>query len=207
MKRNYSYKVTDVLESLDPETRGVIKTLAEKTGDKDVTIRGLISSGASNRSESMALLALLRSEASRFAPKLSFQRRCEILALYKRGIPRETLARLYGVDRRTVTHIYNPLSPHYKNVRDHYVGLGEEQFFNTYLTEEVMNRALIFHNENTEAPANSKHAKQKAGLHYIRGHNCEHNHRVKIEWRNSDAIIETAGWYYCDLDGDFPDKW
>src|SRR5262252_4002411 len=87
-----------------------------------------------------AILAIIPAGAYRqdrkFAAKLDFPQRCEILALYRRGVGRNILADAFGVDRRTVTHIHNPVSPHYKNVRAEYDRLGKEACEQAYVTEE-----------------------------------------------------------------------
>jgi len=41
----------------------------------------------------------------------------------------------------------------------------------------------------------------------VRGKNCEQEHRIIIQWREKDDTLDAAGWYYKDLDGDFPDAW
>jgi hypothetical protein len=116
---------------------------------------------------------------------------------------------MYNIDRRTVTHICNPLSTHYKAVREMETGLGADRFRETYLNDTIINKALAFRQETEQAPeTNNKLAKGKAGVHVVRGKLCEHDHRVIIAWKNNDdPQIEVAGWYYKDLDGDFPDNW
>ena len=54
-----------------------------------------------------------------------------------------------------------------------------------------------------------KMANKKQGLHIVRGPMCTYDHRVTIAWREPSEIdnITVAGWYYRDLDSDFPDHW
>lgn len=162
-------------------------------------------SSSSTREERFALLASINAGATKYAAKLSFDQRCEILALRHAGVRREVLAKMYGVDRRTITHIYNPLSPHYKNVRATEVGMGKEKFRETFVTDELLADALA---RSEPEAKNNKFASKKAGLHVVRGTNCNYDHRVRIEWLEAGQHdVEEAGWYYCDLDSDFPTGW
>ena len=162
-------------------------------------------SDASTREERLALLRSLN-ETNRFAAKLSFDQRCEILALRHAGVRREVLAKMYGVDRRTITHIYNPLSPHYKNVRDLETGLGRDQFREKFVNDDLLAAATSQSRE--EKVENNKYAKAKQGLHVVRGPMCNYDHRVAIQWIEAGQHGTTiSGWYYRDLDGDFPDTW
>jgi hypothetical protein len=161
-----------------------------------------------SREERIALLTSLYSEKNKFAAKLTFEQRCEILALHRLGITREAVASMYNIDRRTVTHICNPLSKHYKKVREMEVGLGVDRFRETYLNDETINKALAFRQEaETVAEVNNKYAKGKAGVHVVKGKNCQMEHRVIIAWKDKEGDIEIAGWYYKDIDSDFPDNW
>ena len=157
------------------------------------------------REERIALLASLNTGITKFAAKLTFEQRCEILALHRMGVRRDVLAKIYGVDRRTITHIHNPMSPHYKNVRAQETGMGREAFHDFYVTEELFNAVQA--RSQPEGKSN-QYANKKAGLHMVQGPMCNYTHRVKIAWIEAGKIDGyEAGWYYCDLDGDFPDKW
>lgn len=76
----------------------------------------------------------------RFAPKLTHEQRCSILAAVIMGHPREAVAHAFGVNRRTITHICNRSSPSYKSVRDEYDRHGKAEFLRMFLTDEVRNK-------------------------------------------------------------------
>lgn len=76
---------------------------------------------------------------NKFGPKLDFDQRCEILALWRTGlVSRMSLSRAYGIDRRTVSHIYANDSVHYRDVREEEAKLGKDAFLAKYLTENAM---------------------------------------------------------------------
>jgi hypothetical protein len=55
---------------------------------------------------------------------------------------------------------------------------------------------------------NNKLASGKAGIHIVRGKMCSYDHRVAIQWIEAGQHGTTiSGWYYRDLDGDFPETW
>jgi hypothetical protein len=165
--------------------------------------------------------ASLRVDAGRFAPKLNHEERCQLLACYLKGVNRRLLAVAFGINRRTVTHIYNTNSPHYKDVRKELEMLGRDAFINKYLSEDVANRlkeaennkrtqVLMQLNDKEEMQLanrlitpNPKRTKD-AGLHVIHPDHCEYSHRVRIGWVNG---FHGEGWYYKDLDGAFPEEW
>jgi len=206
---NNSVKVSEAIQALDPEVRAILTGILSKTGaNGETTVSQLIGMAKpTTGNERHALLSLCNWNSNKFAPKLSFAKRCEILALYRSGLSRESLAAMYKIDRRTVTHIYNPMSPHYKNVREMETGLGLDRFRETYLSEDTWNKALMFSQAKDKGEQNNKYAKAKEGVHIVRGKNCLYEHRVIIRWREKDDVIDVPGWYYNDLDGDFPDKW
>jgi hypothetical protein len=150
-----------------------------------------------------------RETFGKFAPKLTQRQRCEVMALKILGYTREVMAAVYKVDRRTITHIYNPVSRHYHNVKQELKMMGEKAFLEEYATPEVINRAM----EESEAvkpefTGNNKYANKQQGLHRVRGPNCSYDHRVYISWiEGGTENVETSGWYYRDLDSDFPDGW
>lgn len=206
--------IEEAMTFIDPEYRSVLEGMVEtmpnntKLSVNDV-LNHFIPDMSLNREERLALLSLIGVNKNKFAAKLNNTQRCEILALYYRGFRRETLAKMYGVDRRTITHIYTAHSPHYKNVRNERIGIGAEQFEHKYLTDDIINKAMsFFHSISKAENVNNEHANAKRGLHVVQGKNCAYAHRVTISWReaNGDAII-TSGWYYQDLDGDFPEMW
>jgi len=204
-------KVSEVIENIGPESRVVIKDMIARAGaNGEITIDQLLalyhhSNPNVTRDERLALVTLAYSNSGKFAPKLDFTRRCEVLALHRAGITNEAIAAMYGIDRRTVVHIYTERSPHYKKVREEEIGLGRERFQATYLTQDNLTKAQSY--RDTKQDMNNKYANRKAGVNVVRGPMCDLNHRVMIQWLEIDGDIEVAGWYYRDLDGDFPDKW
>jgi hypothetical protein len=141
-----------------------------------------------------------RSEG-KFVPKLNFAERCEILAFYRRGISRVTLAAAFGVDRRTITHIYTVNSPHYKNIREEEKRMGREDFVRTYTTESGARKiALVQEQVKIQPDPNQpvRSANKFRGLNLVKTEYTNFEHRVMIEWFDG-AIGE--GWYYKDLDG------
>lgn len=152
----------------------------------------------------------------RFEAKLTFDERCSVLALYLSGVHRRVLALAFGVDRRTVAHIYNKSSPHYKNVRLELNRLGREAFLKQYLTEDATRRVAevadrpevtlsddYLKKENKAPNIPSKKWHRKAGVNVLKPEQCEYSHRVVIAWREEP----NPGWYYQDLDGNDPDAW
>ena len=164
------------------------------------------------REEAMSLLeaaiAASREANGKFESKLTFGQRCEILALYRKGCTREALAKLYGVDRRTITHIHNVKSPRYKNVREEELRLGRENFLTKYLIPEMMKKAAEIV-KPAEVPTHNKLANRMAGLHMLQNDMCSYTHRVDIKWVTPEEHpnVKIAGWYYRDLDSEWPDDW
>jgi hypothetical protein len=160
--------------------------------------------------ESIALLIAANEQKNigKFAPKLSFTQRCEVLALFRIGCSRELLHKLYKVDRRTITHIYNPKSPHYKNVREEELRLGRENFIKEYATADVTAAAYSLL-AATKDEGNNKNANKKRGVHNLQNEYCNSPHRVIIQWHevDYDKNIQVAGWYYQDLDSEWPNDW
>lgn len=159
--------------------------------------------------EGIALLVSINElrNIGKFSAKLSFEQRCEILALHRLSCTRELLAKLYMVDRRTVTHIYNSQSPHYKNVREEELRLGRDNFIAKYATIDVTTKAF---NMATDSPnkGNNKQANRKQGTHNMQNEMCDKPHRVMIRWVTpEEGKVEVAGWYYKDLDSEWPEDW
>lgn len=147
---------------------------------------------------------------NKFEPKLDFRQRCQILALYRKGCTREALAKLYNVDRRTITHIHNDKSPRYKNVREEELRLGRDNFMLQYLDADMLIKAAVF-----VAPIigdkheNNRKANRMAGVHTAKNSMCDYDHRVIIQWveKGEQDHIEVSGWYYRDLDSEWPEVW
>jgi len=158
----------------------------------------------------------------RFDAKLTFDERCSVLALYISGIHRRVLAAAFGIDRRTVAHIYNKNSVHYKKVRARLQELGQAEFLRQYLTEESTRKAAAVANDPSVTLADrewraqpdtgmpSKRKNRKEGVHVVKPDQCEYSHRLVIQWFDEREESETtlsAGWWYQDLDGNNPEEW
>ena len=163
----------------------------------------------------------LREDAGRFSAKLNFAERCSILAAYMSGVNRRLLSVAFGINRRTITHIYNAHSPHYKEVRAEAERLGREEFIRTYLTEDVAmklkeserdKKAQILMGLNDKEESKLAHHLAKPsprknrdeGYHVLHPEHCQYSHRVHIMW--ADGYFG-EGWYFKDLDGAFPTEW
>ena len=163
----------------------------------------------------------LRLDAGQFAAKLSMEERCGILAAYLSGVNRRILAVAFRINRRTVTHIYNPNSPHYNEVKKELFRMGKEEFVTRYFTESIAMRikqaesdataqkyAGMTDKEVSEHPVGlikpSQRRKAHEGYHTIKPDWCAYSHRIQVAWV---AGHFGDGWYYKDLDGSFPDTW
>ena len=146
-------------------------------------------------------------QEGKFRPKLDFAQRCEILALYRRGVGRNVLADAFGIDRRTVTHIQNQNSVHYKSVRDRYAELGKEVFEREYITEAGSLKVAEQLGKQPKADPTkpNRNAGRHAGINIVDGTYCERPHRVDVQWLADGAA--GPGWYYQDLDGPAPELW
>lgn len=145
-------------------------------------------------------------QQSRFAPKLDFAQRCEVLAFYRSGISRVILAKAYNIDRRTVTHMANPNSPHYHDIRREWERLGPDEFKKRYITEEGGQRvsALIVNGKAPVGP--SPQANKYRGINMVKTDLCKFAHRVEVEFFPDGH--HGPGWYYRDLDdSQSPDDW
>jgi hypothetical protein len=145
----------------------------------------------------------------KYAHKLGFDQRCEILALYRTGVPRVALAEAYGIDRRTVTHIYNPRSSHYKDVKAEEEKLGKEAFQRQYITENGLNKLKTV--METFVPVSDfrpiRNATKYRGVHVIETEQTTRPHRIIVQYREAGIDNVGAGWYYQDRDGQVPEQW
>ena len=206
-------KVSEVMEFMHQAYKSVFRKMMERESmNGDSTVDGVLKHFTPDKvltnEENVALAALSgaqsRSSITKFAPQLSFDERCAILGLHRLGYHAEALARAYKVDRRTIAHIFNVKSSRYKNVRDKEKEMGSE-FINKYVTPQI--RAHV-EGYKVEQQGNNKLASGVQGIHTVKGTYCDYQHRVIIGWcdpRTHD--VETAGWYYRDLDGDMPEQW
>lgn len=161
--------------------------------------------------------AFVKHQAGKFASKLNEAERCEILALVKAGVRRDRVAAAYNVDRRTVTHIVNPASPHYKAVRKHHADLGHDAFLKKYLTEDVAQKIAALPDEPEDKPAprdpNAPNARSNrlAGIQQIDAEDGlrAYPHKVEIKYLQGEPgqAIEADGWYFRDLDSNDPNTW
>lgn len=159
-----------------------------------------------------SISALNFGPTGKYASKLDFDQRCEILALYRTGVGRAALAAAYKLDRRTITHIYNPQSPHYRNVREEERKLGTEQFMRKYITENGLSRLKGVTPAPSEGPKVTKlmprrQATSKSGVHVVKTDATSYEHRIQIGWRENGVDSAGAGWYYRDADGADPEAW
>jgi hypothetical protein len=204
----------EALGLITPEHKLILQALMQKHGVSDsISAKEMFRRFSEDLSltpeELDALIPLLQINKYKFAPKMDFTQRCQILALYRKGFSSEVLARIYKINRRTLTHIYNPNSPHYKNVREQLTVMGLERFKETYATPEVVRTALAYESEyDRTKEVNNKHANGKQGVHVVRNNFCNYDHRVIIQWVEAgERNITVSGWYYRDLDSDFPEEW
>ena len=205
-------KVSEAIELIELRDQEIINHMVAKAGaNGELTVDQLLAlypytNPEVPREERLALLCLAHTKKNNFAPKLTFSGRCEVLALCRKGLPKDAIASAYNIDRRTVTHIQNPISTHYKKVREEELALGKDRFMETYLTSEIIDKVMAYIEKTKIKPVNSKHASGKAGVHTIKGEMCSYAHRVVIQWRENEEG-QIPGWYYCDLDGEYPDRW
>lgn len=198
-----------VIENLEPDTQYTLRGMLHRANvSEDTPMSEIFQVMQPNGYTSAELNAYVTAVAmgqklahGKFAPKLTFAQRCEVLALHRMGCTREVLAKMFHLDRRTVTHIQNPASPRYNNVREEEKRMGRENFIKKYVTEESQRKMLAIMAETKEG--NNRNAKGKQGIHTVQGPMCTFPHRVMIQWRE----VPEAGWYYQDLDSDFPKDW
>jgi len=84
--------------------------------------------------------AALRGAQSSYAPKLTFEERCAILAAFINGASPRVLAEAYGINRRTVAAITNEHSLHYRDVRAKRKAMGGLDFAAAYLDDKAISR-------------------------------------------------------------------
>lgn len=153
---------------------------------------------------------VLRSNLS-YAPKMSFAERCSCLAFYHAGVKKNVLALVFGVNRRTVSHIVNDHGLHYKNVRERRRELGPDEFNRTYITEELTMRINEMRShpdvEKTQGEIDSERssnkpnerAAKKAGYHLVVGEVTGMKCNVEVKWISSKHDPE-QGWFWFNND-------
>lgn len=169
----------------------------------------------STLTEKLASISAMKlADHGKYSHKLDFDQRCEILALYRSGVGRAILSEAYKIDRRTVTHIYNPNSKHYRAVREEENKLGKDLFLQKYITENALMKlrnvkpvAQIPLEPRREGPLMKKSANKYAGVHHVKTDATDFEHRIIIQWREAELDNAGAGWYFKDADGADPERW
>lgn len=153
--------------------------------------------------------AFVASRTGKFESKLTFEQRCTILALVVSKVARPVVAVAFGVDRRTVTHICNESSPHYKNVRGEMKKLGHAEFVKQHISEADAN-AVMEAVTRVQADQPDPHAgpsarrSSHAGIQTVKPEQCDYSHRLEIKFWPEPS----GGWKYRDLDSKTdPDAW
>lgn len=166
-----------------------------------------------------------------FLPKLSHGERMGIYAAAKTGTNMVLLALVFGVNRRTITHMVSDASKSYGPIKREYIKLGHKEFVNRYLTPDIVARIQAGMNDPEisaksvmatkqldaiEAAERSQKAKQTGpnprantmqGLRSIKGKDGL-SHRYEIKWLDSHPNMPTAcGWFVRCLDSSMPDFW
>lgn len=164
-------------------------------------------------SEMIPAKAMRSAYDGKFKAKLDRDDRLGALAAIVHGVRREVVARAFGVDRRTISHMANTSSKHYRDIRQELNKLGNEDFVKKYFTESVLRRIQnvplgdAAPQQDVTALAPNPRAKSKAGIQVVRPEQCRFNHRVEIKFWAAGDDHPTTGWWYRDLDGDDPEKW
>lgn len=154
--------------------------------------------------------SMLRS-STKYKPKLSFDERCAILALYHYGMKKDIIADVFSVDRRTVSHVTNTQSIHYRNVREERVDCGGDDFFTKYVTEDVHKKIIGYKERKDAEPVPTKveeppleagmpnqRMHQKKGLHSVTGAISGERRNIEVYWNN--ALEDNTGWFWHNLD-------
>lgn len=167
-----------------------------------------------------------RHNRTKFTPKLNVPARMAIRGLVAMGVGHRVLAIAYEVDRRTIGHIANDHSLHYRDVSKEWQKLGEVDFIQTYVTSDDIERCArilasddpaiqeklrLNKNEassstvDNPAKAPNPRANKNAGLNVVKTENTRHSHRLIIEFRDDQPF--GVGWYYQDMDDADPTAW
>lgn len=147
----------------------------------------------------------LTSKSGKFESKLSVPVRCAIYALHTVGFHRRVLSEMFSIHDRTVGHIVNPASQHYKGVRNMYQSMGRQTFHTEYLTAELVKKAsrVLEAQRKSMAKPITKHessinprSNQKEGKHTLPS-----GRTTEIEWHDEEQTedgIVFEGWFYFD---------
>lgn len=162
--------------------------------------------------------AMTASKTGEFAAKMTFEERCAVLACVVYGVSRPIVALAFSINRRTVTHVVNEHSIHYKDVRKKLKELGKDEFIKEYLTESVARKVAeaaqqhgaMAHSEPDVTPGTvpSARANKKAGINVVQPEQCSYSHRLEIAFMGVEDWAGDIGWHYRDLDDKTaPDTW
>lgn len=152
----------------------------------------------------------------KFQAKLDFGLRCNAFAAVLAGIKKDVVASAFGVDRRTISHMVNPYSKHYKRVREEVDKMGPAAFKLKFFDEKTLERIrsaklpTATPKEERDPNAPNARAKSKAGIQTVKPEQCSYNHRLEIVFRAAvflDGPVSAAGWWYRDLDGPDAEEW
>lgn len=150
--------------------------------------------------------AFKQANSGRFAPVLSYDQRCAALALVHSNVVRSVIAAAFGVNRRTISHIANESSIHYRDVRAEYKSMGHEAFLKKYLREEHVQAVARAASKSAAAhPDVSARANKFAGMHTVKPEQCSYSHRIEIAYFTDQP--DGAGWYFRDLESVDRDTW
>jgi hypothetical protein len=206
-------KVVEVMAHLTEAERDVLKGIGiDHSDDLEAVLDKYKPGNGLTQEQDLAIFTLrgawIQHFSRRFAPKLDFRRNCEILGLTRLGYTRESVAKIYGVGIRTVSLIRSDLSTRYRRVREEERMMGRDNFIKHYVTPSVIAAAT----EATKAPdskkPNNRSANSKVGMHIVQGPACTYKHRVEIRWLEPHKYqVDEEGWYYRDLDSDYPNDW
>lgn len=162
--------------------------------------------------------AMTNGQTGKFAAKLTFEERCAALACVVYGVSRPIVAAAFSINRRTVTHIVNEHSAHYKDTRKKLKELGKDEFIKEYLTESVAVKikeaaqvGVVQHHSSDVTPGTvpSPRASRCAGINVVQPEQCTYSHRIEIAYFTEDAAFDESnpgdraiatGWHYRDLD-------
>lgn len=148
----------------------------------------------------------------KFNAKLTEAERFSALAAVLTGIKKDVVAAAFGIDRRTISHMTNPTSKHYKSTREKVQQMGNKAFIEKYFDEKTLLRIQKAalpdaRTDGTEPVAGpNPRAKAKAGINVIKPEQCAYNHRVMVQFRKEEPDV-LPGWWYKDMDGPNPEEW
>lgn len=149
---------------------------------------------------------------NRFAAKLSFDERCQMLALKLSNMSIGAIAVAFGVNRRTVTHVYQPHSPRYQNVRKQLETMGRDAFLTRYIDEDLINRVKAaaetpeaqmsgnkYEQKESHSTTPNPRATKAAGISVHKGEGHGFTHRIEVVWVDNKEDYPD-GWYAKLLD-------